>query len=108
MKNDKLDPKLNKREKYKAQLRPIDYFEEFQSLDFENLGEGDRYFLQDFGIFNTDFLEDEFTLRLRLAAGRITSAQFTQIADVVEEYNLTIILTVRGGVQLHDIEADKK
>jgi ferredoxin-nitrite reductase len=106
MKNEKLDPKLNKREKYKAQLRPIDYFEEFQSLDFENLGEGDRYFLQDFGIFNTDFLEDEFTLRLRLAAGRITSAQFTQIADVVEEYNLTIILTVRGGVQLHDIEAD--
>ena len=106
MENKKLDPKLNKREKFKAQLRPMDYFKEFESLDFDNLGEGDRYYLQDFGIFTTDFLEDEFTMRVRLAAGRLTTEQFIQIADVVEEYDLTIILTARGGVQLHGIEED--
>jgi len=106
MENDNLDTKLNKREKYKARLRPYDYFQEFESLDFENLGEGDRFYLQDFGIFNTDFLEDEFTMRLRVAGGRLSSEQFILVANVVETYDLTMVLTARGGIQLHDLEAD--
>jgi hypothetical protein len=56
MQTQEIEPKLNKRERFKARLKPIDYFEEFEDLDFENLGEGDRFFLQDFGIFTTDFL----------------------------------------------------
>ncbi len=106
MATEDLDSRLNKREKYKARLRPYDYFAEFESLDFENLGEGDRFYLQDFGIFTTDFLEDEFTMRLRIPAGRVTAKQFAYIADVVEEYDLTIIITARAGLQLHDLEAD--
>lgn len=106
MKNNDLDSKLNKRETYKARLRPIDYFKEFESLDFDSLGEGDRFYLQDFGIFNTDFLEDEFTMRLRVPAGRLTPEQFSLIADVVDEYDLNIILTARGGIQLHELESD--
>ena len=106
MQNEDLDSKLNKREKYKARLRPIDYFKEFDSLDFESLGEGDRFYLQDFGIFNTDFLEDEFTMRLRVAAGRLSAEQFSLIADVVDEYDLIIIITARGGIQLHELEAE--
>lgn len=106
MQNNDIDSNLNKREKFKARLRPIDFFKEFDSLDFDSLGEGDRFYLQDFGIFTTDFLEDEFTMRLRIAAGRLTPAQFTQIADVVDEYDLTIIITARGGIQLHELEAD--
>ena len=101
-----MEKKLNKRERYKAQLKPIDYYKDFESLDFESLGEGDRYYLQDFGIFNTDFLEDEFTIRIRIPGGRLTHEQFKSIADIVEEYDLTIILTARGGIQLHYIEAD--
>lgn len=100
------EKKLNKRERYKARLTPMEYFKEFEDLDFENLAEGDRFFLQDFGIFTTDFLEDEFTMRLRVAAGRITTEQFCHIADVVEKYNLTLITTSRGGLQLHDIDVD--
>ena len=100
------EKKLNKRERYKARLRPFDYFKEFESLDFDNLGEGDRFYLQDFGIFTTDFLEDEFTMRIRVPAGRLTTEQFKHIADVVEEYDLTIIVTARGGLQLHDLESD--
>ncbi len=106
MQNEDLDSRLNKRERYKARLRPYDYFSEFESLDFENLGEGDRFFLQDFGIFTTDFLEDEFTMRIRIPAGRISTEQFSYIADVVDEYDLTIIITARGGLQLHELEAD--
>jgi len=98
--------KLNKREKYKARLKPFEYFKQFEELDFENLGEGDRFYLQDFGIFNTDFLEDEFTMRIRVPAGRITNEQFEHIAKVVDEYDLTIVTTARAGLQLHNLEAD--
>ncbi|MEA3372403.1 MAG: nitrite/sulfite reductase [Campylobacterota bacterium] len=104
--NEEIDKKLNKRERYKAQLKPYDYYAQFETLDFENLGEGDRFYLQDFGIFNTDFLEDEFTLRIRIPGGRVTAEQFQSIADIVSEYDLTIILTARAGIQLHDIEAE--
>ncbi|MEA1892348.1 MAG: nitrite/sulfite reductase [Campylobacterota bacterium] len=106
MQNEDLNSKLNKRERYKARLRPIDYFKEFETLDFESLGEGDRFYLQDFGIFTTDFLEDEFTMRLRVPGGRLTAKQFSHIADVVDEFDLTIITTARAGLQLHDLEAD--
>ena len=100
------EPKLNKRERYKARLRPMDYFAEFEELDFDNLGEGDRFFLQDFGIFTTDFLEDEFTMRLRIPAGRVTTEQFSYIADVIEKFDLTIITTARGGLQIHGIDEE--
>ncbi|MDD3855907.1 nitrite/sulfite reductase [Sulfurimonas sp.] len=101
-----MENKLNKRERYKAQLKPIDYYKDFENIDFENLGEGDRYYLQDFGIFNTDFLEDEFTIRIRIPGGRISAKQFADVAKIADEYNLTIILTARAGMQLHNIEAE--
>ena len=101
-----MEKKLNKRERYKAQLKPIDYYKDFETIDFESLGEGDRFYLQDFGIFTTDFLEGEFTIRIRIPGGRLTSEQFQSIADIVDEYDLTIILTARAGIQLHDIEVE--
>jgi len=100
------EQQLNKRERYKAGLKPIDYYKDFETIDFDSLGEGDRFYLQDFGIFNTDFLEDEFTIRIRIPGGRVTAKQFQSIADIVKEYDLTIILTARAGIQLHDIEAE--
>lgn len=105
MQDEDLEGKLNKRERYKARMRPYDYFAEFENLDFENLGEGDRYYLQDFGIFTTDFLEDEFTLRLRIPAGRLSAEQFSFIGDIATKHNLHIILTARAGIQLHGIES---
>ncbi len=101
-----LEKKLNKRETYKARLKPYDYFQEFETLDFDSLGEGDRYYLQDFGIFTTDFLEGEFTVRLRNAGGRLSAEQFAYIADIVKEYDLTLVITARAGFQLHDVESD--
>jgi len=106
MQKEDLDSKLNKRERYKARLKPYDYFAEFEELDFENLGEGDRFYLQDFGIFNTDFLEDEFTMRIRIPGGRVTNEQFIHISEVVNDYDLTIVVTARAGLQLHGLEAD--
>ncbi len=101
-----MENKLNKRERYKAQLRPIDYYKDFDNIDFESLNEADRFYLQDFGIFNTNFLEDEFTIRIRIPGGQISAENFQKIADIVNEYDLTIILTARSGIQLHDIDVD--
>ncbi|MCF6339593.1 MAG: nitrite/sulfite reductase [Sulfurimonas sp.] len=101
-----MEKKLNKRERYKVQLKPIDYYKDFENIDFDSLSEGDRFYLQDFGIFTTDFLEGEFTLRIRIPGGRVTPKQFESIADIVDEYDLKIILTARSGIQLHDVESD--
>ncbi|WP_457743873.1 nitrite/sulfite reductase [Sulfurimonas sp.] len=106
MQDNIMNKQLNKRERYKARLKPYDYFQEFETIDFDSLGEGDRYYLQDFGIFTTDFLEGEFTLRLRNAAGRISVKQFQEIAHIVQEYDLTLVITARAGFQLHDVESD--
>jgi len=57
MQSQKEEQKLNKRERYKTRLKPMEYFKELKNLDFDNLTEGDRFFLQDFVIFTTDFLE---------------------------------------------------
>jgi ferredoxin-nitrite reductase len=106
--SEELEKKLNKREQYKARLKPYDYYvNEFDTIDFDSLGEGDRYYLQDFGIFNTDFLEDEFTVRLRNGdGGHFSAKDFQFLAELVEEYDLTLVITARASFQLHDVYSD--
>ena len=103
-----INKKLNRRETYKARQTPYAYYtKEFDSLDFDSLGEGDRYYLQDFGIFNTDFLEDEFTIRLRNGNGEHFSAnEFILLAEIIQEYDLTLVITARAGFQLHDVTSE--
>lgn len=100
-----MENKLNKRERYKAQKKPIDYYKDFNTIDFESLNEADRFYLQDFGIFNVEHLEDEFTIRIRNSGGRIDAKHFKEIANIAKEYNLRVILTARGGIQYHDVTA---
>ncbi len=93
-------------EKYKAAMRPYDFFPEIQNLDFESLAESDRVYLQDFGIFNSELEEDMFMLRVRVPGGRVGADNFIQIAEMAKRYDLTILLTARSGIQIHDIEAE--
>ena len=107
MQENNLEQKLNKREQYKARLKPYDYFvKKFETIDFASLDEDDRYYPQDFAIFNTDFLEDEFTIRIRVAGRRISTKQFNFLADIVNKYDLTLVITARAGFQLHDVQAE--
>jgi len=98
--------KLNKRERYKAELSPYDYLQDLESIDFDSIGEGDRYYLQDCGIYNSEIDEEMFALRLRFNAGRISPSQLQLIAKIVKEYDLEIILTARAQMQLHGLESD--
>ncbi|DAB27829.1 MAG TPA: ferredoxin--nitrite reductase [Sulfurimonas sp. UBA10385] len=45
-------------------------------------------------------------MRIRIPGGKVSAEQFQSIADIVEEYDLTIILTARAGIQLHGVEAE--
>lgn len=97
---------LNIKEKQKLALRPIDYYKEINTLYLDSLGEGDRFYLQDFGIYNNELNEEEFMLRLRFPAGRISNQNLLDIAQIALEYDLYIILTARAGMQLHGLDED--
>lgn len=97
---------LNKIEKQKLNLRPIDFYKELDSLYLDSLGGGDRYYLQDFGIYNNELTDDEFMLRLRFPGGRISNQNLLDIANIVLEHKLYIILTARSGMQIHGMDED--
>ncbi|WP_201351949.1 nitrite/sulfite reductase [Hydrogenimonas urashimensis] len=92
-------------EKYKAAIRPYDFFAQIDELDFDNLGVGDRIYLQDYGIFNSEIEEETFMLRVRVPGGRIRAEHFRRIAEIVENEDLALILTARSGMQLHGLES---
>ncbi|MGZ8548800.1 MAG: nitrite/sulfite reductase [Sulfuricurvum sp.] len=98
--------KLNKRERYKAKMIPYDYYPQIETLDFSAISEADVFYLQDFGIFNNPLDEEDFTLRLRITAGRITVQQIHAIAHIAKTNSLDIILTARAGMQLHGLTCD--
>lgn len=95
----------NFREKLKKAQRPYDYFKEIETLDFDDLATSDRFFLQDFGIYNNELADEDFTLRLRFPAGKITNSQLLALSKTALKYNLDIVLTARAGVQLHGLES---
>jgi len=98
--------KLNNIEKQKLNLKPIDYFNEIDTLYLNSLGNGDRFYLQNFGIYNNELNDDEYMLRLRFPAGRISNENLLDIAKIAIQYNLYIILTARSGIQLHGLDED--
>ncbi len=97
---------LKKFEQFKAAMRPYDYFELLDTLDFESLGEGDRFYLQCFGIYNSELEEESFMLRIRTPGGRIRSEHFAAIAQIAKSHDLRMVLTARAGIQLHDLEPE--
>jgi ferredoxin-nitrite reductase len=97
---------LNSIEKQKLNLKPIDYFKEIATLHLDSVGNGDRFYLQDFGFYNNELTDDEYMLRLRFPGGRISNQNLIDIAQIVNEHNLYIILTARSGLQLHGLEED--
>ncbi|MDP3465497.1 MAG: nitrite/sulfite reductase, partial [Sulfuricurvum sp.] len=101
-----LEKKLNKRERYKAKMIPYDYYPQIETLDFNAISEADVFYLQDFGIFNNPLDEEEFTLRLRITAGRITAQQLHAVAHIAKAHSLDIILTARAGIQLHGLNSE--
>ena len=96
----------NFREKLKKAQRPYDYFKEIETLDFDDLTSSDRFFLQDFGIYNNELEEEDFTLRLRFPAGRISNKQLSDLSIIINKYKVDMVITARAGVQLHGFDSE--
>lgn len=96
---------FNIREKLKKAIKPYDYYQTINSLDFDNLTLTDMMLLQDFGIYNNELNDEEFMLRLRFPAGRIKNQELKSIGLICKEYDLDIILTARAGIQLHKLNS---
>ncbi len=95
--------KLNKIERLKADLKPIDYFEKLESLDFANLQESDMFYLKNFGIYTQSQRADEFMLRIRVAGGRTGVKHLESIVALAEEFNAKLIITARAQIELQKL-----
>jgi len=94
--------KLNKIEKLKEQLLPINY--DINSVDFNNLSEADRFYLKNFGIYNINLRPNIFMLRLRINGGLIDISSLELILKIAKEYDLELIITSRAALELHNIK----
>ncbi len=97
---------LNSIEKQKLNLRPMEYYKEIDTLSLDSLGDRDRFYLQNFGIYNNALSDDEFMIRLRFPAGRISNQNLLDIAKIAIQHNASILLTARAGIQLHGLDED--
>ena len=97
--------KLNWRERLKVELTPNDFLQNIENIHFDFIGDNERAYLEDAGIYNHEAEDDMFALRLRFNAGRISPEQMLLIAKIVKRYDLDIILTARAQMQLHGLDS---
>ncbi len=98
--------KLNKIERLKQELAPIEYYKQLNSLKEEDLTEEDLFYLKNFGIYGVK-TKPGFMLRIRVPAGRIEYSQIRKILSLVRETGARILLTARAQMELHDLTLDQ-
>ena len=94
--------KLNKIERLKQELAPIDYYKRLDRLKEEELTDTDLFYLKNFGIYGLPS-KPGFMLRIRVPAGRIEYLQVRKILTKAGESDARIILTARAQIELHDL-----
>ena len=95
--------RLNKIEKLKISLPPWRFHEKLAELKPSEIGEAERFYLKNFGIFGHKLLEDRYVLRVRIPGGRLKSAQLAYFAARIEEQGLRMVLTSRAQLEIHDL-----
>ena len=97
---------LNKIEWLKQACRPYDFQNRLAELDLEHLSEADRFYLKNYGIYNSKLRPEHFMLRLRIDGGRISVDRLEYIAKTAVEYGARVIMTARAQMELHGLTAD--
>ncbi len=95
--------KPNKIERLKRKLLPCAFEEKLDTIDYERVGEEERFYLKNFGIYNTKLRPERFMLRLRLSGGRIDTERLEALAATVKRERARMILTARAQMEIHDI-----
>jgi len=75
------------------------------SIDLTDLTEEECFYLKNYGIYNIKLNPESFMLRLRIAGGRINNEVLYFIAEIVQKYELDLLLTVRAQIELHGLNA---
>ena len=97
--------KPNKIERLKATCPPYDFKQCLFALDLTALSEEDRFYLKNYGIYNSKLSSDRFMLRIRLLGGRVSVDALEALADMMKQFNLEMILTARAQIELHGLVA---
>ncbi len=96
--------KINKIEKLKRSLAPYDYYKKrLGEIDPEEIGEADRFYLKNFGIYNHKLRPENFVLRIRVPGGRVSSQAFESIVKMAKSAESRIVVTSRAQLELHDL-----
>ena len=96
--------KLSKIERLKLQLTPQEYYKRIESLDPIKITDADRFYLKNFGIYNTKLRPEEFMLRIRIPAGRIQKEQLRFIVALAKSHGASILITARAQMELHRLK----
>ncbi|NPA04349.1 MAG: hypothetical protein GXO61_05735 [Epsilonproteobacteria bacterium] len=96
---------MNKFEKIKQKYNLWEYYHSLPSLNFSNLTQEDRFLLKNFGIYNSPQQPQKFSIRLRIPAGRIEKEKFLFLLELRERYNLILLPTTRGQLELHNLSS---
>jgi len=97
--------KQNKIERLKASLIPYDFNSKIKMLDLSNLDEDERFYLKNYGIYNTKLRPEKFMLRLRISGGRISIQKVETIISLIQTYDLELLITARAQLELHGLFA---
>ncbi len=98
--------KLNKLERLKLRLKPVDFYKKIASLKPEEIGEEEKFFLKSFGIYSTKLHPEKFMIRIRISAGRESSENLSFIASLAEKKKASILITSRAQIELHNLSFD--
>ncbi|WP_281950876.1 hypothetical protein [Nitrosophilus kaiyonis] len=98
--------KLNKIEKLKIELSPFEYYKNINNLKIENIKESDRFYLKNFGIYNTKLNPEKFMLRIRIAGGRVKNESLLKIIHLAKKYEAKILITARAQIELHNLSLE--
>ena len=95
--------KITKIERYKKEINLKDYYAKLDLLKESSLSEADRFYLKNFGIYNSVLKPKHFMLRLRIPGGRVTLENLSTILKCAKEIDAKITLTSRAQIELQSI-----
>jgi ferredoxin-nitrite reductase len=95
--------KITKIQKYKDSVNLKEYYAKLDTLSQSTLSEADRFYLKNFGIYNSVLKPEHFMLRVRVAGGDIKLSDLEQIIAVAKEHNCAITLTSRAQIELQNL-----
>jgi ferredoxin-nitrite reductase len=95
--------KINKIEKLKRSLRPFDFHRKLSALEPSQIGEAERFYLKNFGIYGHKLMPDRYILRVRIPGGRLDTSAFRRLFSDAEAAGAKLLATSRAQLELHGL-----